>query len=351
MNDANRFVDLFTGSASVAIYVATRFEMPVLATDLQCYSVHLAKAVIGRCKSFNVQDVWCSWQKRASKLVINAPGKPNPKCRTIKHYRNWCYELDHAEWPLTTAYGGHYFSPTQAVLLDAYRRSMPTRSDEAAAALSALIQTASQCAASPGHTAQPFQPTDSSMPYLLEAWNRDVPTRIKKAFSEVAGYKAICRGVAKQGDANVVAKKLNERDFVFIDPPYSGVQYSRFYHVLETVATGNPGVVFGSGRYPPPDLRPQSRYSLRTQAHVALEELFSHLSQAGVKGFLTFPNHDCSNGMSGELVHDLASTYFKVLKQNMAIKFSTLGGPIGTSSNERLACREAKEMLLYLVPR
>ncbi|MCB9133375.1 MAG: DNA adenine methylase [Anaerolineales bacterium] len=33
-----------------------------------------------------------------------------------------------------------------------------------------------------------------------------------------------------------IAATLNNNDLVFVDPPYSSVQYSRFYHVLETVA-------------------------------------------------------------------------------------------------------------------
>ena len=58
------------------------------------------------------------------------------------------------------------------------------------------------------------------------------------------------KGSAVVADANATAKTLKAGDIAFIDPPYSGVQYSRFYHVLETVAKGECGVVSGTGRYP-----------------------------------------------------------------------------------------------------
>jgi adenine-specific DNA-methyltransferase len=37
-----------------------------------------------------------------------------------------------------------------------------------------------------------------------------------------------------QKDANILTKKI-KADVVYIDPPYNSRQYSRFYHVLETL--------------------------------------------------------------------------------------------------------------------
>ena len=67
---------------------------------------------------------------------------------------------------------------------------------------------------------------------------------------------------------------------MFIDPPYSSVQYSRFYHVLETMAKGEKElVVDGVGRYPPLADRPQSHFSNTGQARNALESLIEKLSE------------------------------------------------------------------------
>jgi adenine-specific DNA methylase len=72
---------------------------------------------------------------------------------------------------------------------------------------------------------------------------------------------AKAKGKTVVGDALKVAKELCKTDLVFVDPPYSAVHYSRFYHVLETVARGNCSTVTGTGRYPPPVERPPSAFS------------------------------------------------------------------------------------------
>lgn len=50
-------------------------------------------------------------------------------------------------------------------------------------------------------------------------------------------------------DANVVAKEI-ECDIVYIDPPYSSRQYSRFYHVLETITKWDKPQLFGKAMKP-----------------------------------------------------------------------------------------------------
>ena len=126
-------------------------------------------------------------------------------------------------------------------------------------------------------------------------------------------------------DALELAKSLEENDLVFIDPPYSGVHYSRFYHVLETIAQGSCSTVEGVGRYPPPAERPQSDYSLRTKSKAALDTLLKTLSQRRVKVILTFPKEETSNGLSGTIVRELAEEYFFVKEKVVNGRFSTLG--------------------------
>src|ERR1700676_3150246 len=122
------------------------------------------------------------------------------------------------------------------------------------------------------------------------------------------------------------AKNVRAGAFVFIDPPYSGVQYSRFYHVLESVATGTPGEVSGSGRNPEASMRPQSKYSVKRGAKKAFVELLRKVAQNGARGILTFPSHECSNGLSGDIVRELARQPFQVTEKLVDSKFSTLGG-------------------------
>src|SRR6185437_5081441 len=90
---------------------------------------------------------------------------------------------------------------------------------------------------------------------------------------DICSRTAKKKGEAKVGDAVAIAAALNRNDVVFVDPPYSGVQYSRFYHVLETLALGKPVYVSGVGRYPPIGKRPQSEFSNKGEARSAIWKL------------------------------------------------------------------------------
>lgn len=350
---ANRFVDLFAGSGAVAIHVARRFPIPVLAFDLQQYSSVLAGSVIERQAVLEWESAWTTWQD-AALTKFNRVRLPREKALTqelVSAYRTWSEQQ--AKLPITKAYGGHYFSPRQAVMIDSLLATLPNRGHARRVGLAALVQTASRCAAAPGHTAQPFQPTRNAKPFIKEAWRRDIGELTKTAFSSLAGVFAKERGQAKVLDANVAAKELRPGDIAFIDPPYSGVHYSRFYHVLETIARGEGVEVTGEGRYPSPKLRPWSRYSVQTEAPTALRELLETISAQGAKAIITFPHDKCSNGLSGYKVRRIAEEFFNVERASVSSRLSTLGGRGDNKDREagRAARRHTRELMLVLKPK
>lgn len=53
-------------------------------------------------------------------------------------------------------------------------------------------------------------------------------------------------------DSNVLAREINA-DVVYIDPPYSSRQYSRFYHVIETITKWDKPKLFGAALKPEPE--------------------------------------------------------------------------------------------------
>lgn len=351
--NSKRFIDLFTGSGAVAWYAATNHKVEVQAFDLQDYGIALADAVISRTTTVNGESIWASWEMAALKLVtkLRPPTHQKLTQKLVTELRNWCE--DQASWIVTKAYGGHYFSPTQAIWLDVLRRTMPKDPDERAVALGALIQVASECAAAPGHTAQPFQPTRSAKPFLQDAWNRDVRSRTKNALISLSRLCAKKAGVAEVRDANEAAMSLRSGDLVFVDPPYSGVHYSRFYHVLETIARGKCGKVSGVGRYPAPKYRPRSKYSVGTESVKALDDLLETLASRKTRVILTFPDHACSNGLSGNTVKTIAKRYFSIQQKTVRSRFSTLGGNGcgDPKSDGRAARNNANELILLLRPR
>jgi hypothetical protein len=355
-----RFVDLFAGSGAVAKFVATKHDLPVLATDLQRYAVILTGAVIHRTAPIEVSKDWDAWFFRAQDYLADTPELINfaeavaadhigdatesQHIAMIAAIRDGCTRLP-SKFPFSKAYGGHYFGLAQALWLDALRATIPTGELEEVA-IASLVEAASECSASPGHTAQPFSPTATGLPHLLGAWRRDIAIRTSKYFSAISKLHAKTQGIARVADAVEETAILCEQDLVFVDPPYSEVQYSRFYHVLESVAFGDVGVVEGVGRYPSLDSRPQSNFSRIKPARDEFNRLMIGVAAAGAHALVTFPEAKASNGLSGELVEEIAGQYFKVARRVVKSTFSTLGGTGATRS----ARQGTTELILHLIP-
>lgn len=345
-----RFVDLFTGSGSVAWHVARRYGIETWAFDLQRYSAVLAAAVIQRSSPADPVKLWNDWSHRAAPRfdAFDAPAFRSISAASVKRARGWSNKFE--ETSLVNAYAGHYYSPIQAAWIQALRDTAPTRAPDQEICLAALIVAASKCAASPGHTAQPFQPTDTALKFIQLSWQRNLCTDVQAALAQIAPLHAKVVGEAHVGDANKVAEKLKSGDLVFIDPPYSAVQYSRFYHVLEAIAAGFTSPVFGVGRYPSLDKRPSSQYSQKTTSFAAIQELLATLAERDVSAIVTFPNHECSNGIDAGMIRSAASKVFKTRAQRVSSVFSTLGGPASKRHGPRLARMSADEMILCLEP-
>jgi adenine-specific DNA-methyltransferase len=352
----DRVVDLFCGASSVAWFAARQCRKPVLAVDLQTYATALAGAVIKRANPIDPKELEENWVKparafRSGLRHWSAAEKLDGSGLNIatwcKRARDLCSASNRSKSPIWSAYGGYYFSPTQAATLDALIRALPKGEPDRCVCLAATIIAASKCAASPGHTAQPFQPTRSAGSFLREAWERDPLSYANAALKAICPLHAKVKGTCKVADAVAVANRLRPRDLVFVDPPYSDVHYSRFYHVLETVARGTCGPVSGVGRYPPPTERPASEFSRKTRSLELLGKLLERLAKARCTVIFTFPAGECSNGLSGRKVVEGAGCWFKIESELFKTRFSTLGGN-GTNRKPR---HNSQEMILLMRPR
>ena len=350
--ESKRFVDLFCGSASVSWFAAENTTLPVFSTDLQLYAVVLARSVVGRIEAIELTGFSQKWLALAQQILLHREIPDLDPRRSVtapdfekfvENARILCASID-GVGPIWRSYGGHYFSPRQAAMIDAMIRSLPREEPARTACLAATIASASQCAASPGHTAQPFQPTVGALKFILESWSKN-PLSIAEGFlHRLCSRKANVLGHAEVGDAVGLAASLSPTDLVFVDPPYSGVQYSRFYHVLETVARGVAPKVKGVGRYPPLTSRPQSAFSNKGQSLEALRSLLRNLSESGATVIFTFPAGVASNGLSGSVVTKEARDLFEVKEQRVVSRFSTLGG-----NNRNRSARERSEELILVM--
>lgn len=355
--NAKRIVDLFCGAGSVVRFAAENTEHPILAVDLQEYSVILAKAILRKVFPLDSTKLEKKWILKAEEVrkqsaLWNKAKKLSTKIdmRAVRSYvekcREFCREKSNIG-PILNAYGGYYFSPEQALTFDYLLRNLPDSEDERIVCQAAVIIAAMRCVASPGHTAQPFQPTRTAGRFIIESWKRDPLEVCKNTLKEVCGQYAQTLGEAYVGDAVVEASKLKSSDLVVVDPPYTGVQYSRFYHVLETLARRSCGPVSGQGRYQAITERPQSEFSNAGQSEKALEKLLSNLSSTGSTVIFTFPEGECSNGLSGGVILKKAGDYFSIDKKIVKGKFSTLGG----NKKKRDSRKDSRELILLMRPR
>lgn len=352
-----RFVDLFCGSGAVAGFVARRCDIPVMACDLQQYAVTLTNAAIARTETCDADEIWARWRGRARDWLYEEPTpiqaiiaaeRPPSSSRTmnvawVQGARDVCESLSD-RYSLARAYGGYYYSSSQALTIEALRATVDV---DDTISLAALIAASSRCAAAPGHTAQPFSTTKGSLPHLVNAWRKDVLDETHQALRRLASLKSRQKGGAVVSDAFAMTPALDSADMVFVDPPYSEVQYSRFYHVLEAICKGGVSAVSGIGRYPPLAERPQSKYCRTTTVVDEFDRLMLGIALSGAEALITFPAGESSNGLSGSLVEALSEQYFRVKAKKVSSIFSTLGG----NTTNRSARQGTTELILHLSPK
>jgi adenine-specific DNA methylase len=279
---------------------------------------------------------------------------PSKIKEVVSQSRNFCHDVlpvvfsnFEGKWPISKAYGGYYYSPAQALIFDALRQTLPKKYHERKVALAALIEAVSRAAAAPGHTAQPFQPTESSAKYIIEAWLRNPWELIRSSTCEIAVRTAQVVGKGVVGNYTETISHLQDGDLVFADPPYSDVHYSRFYHALETITRGIEFSPEGRGRYPSISDRPSSAFSKKSESRDAAKGLLQACSDKRVTLVLTFPTSGASNGLTARDFIDTGKRLFsRVHSEEVRSDFSTLGG----NKKHRQARKICNESILCFVP-
>lgn len=233
-------------------------------------------------------------------------------------------------------YGGVYFSYRQAVQIDVIMdtiRHYPNAADKNVL-LAALLSTASDIACTVGkHFAQPIKARDSKGNIKKLVYNKAIKDKtvdVIALFEEwLNKYVSLPKGnynnMILQGDYMECLKMLPDKvRTIYADPPYTRDHYSRFYHVLETMALddvpeistvkiqGNTHVSNGIYRKD----RHQSPFCIRSKAPKAFEEMFKVISASGKNLLLSYSPYDETKESHPRVVTisqlmSWASTYFK----------------------------------------
>jgi adenine-specific DNA-methyltransferase len=301
--------DLFSGSGVVAARLARRRD--VVAVDIQEYARVLASAqlrpappdvgtLLRRARELADRIPIASFAgHEAGVLADAARGRPEGLCEILESGSIvGGREADVPPGPgtvLTRYYGGVYFSYAQAAALDGFTqaaRELPVEQRDTA--LAAVLGAASGIVTSVGnHFAQPVRPRTKDGRVKTAAIGRVIRQRSLDVFhlarERLAEYSRLepppTKGCAVRADYRAGLDGLGPMGAVYADPPYTRDHYSRFYHVLETIALGDePAVssvrigdrtVLSRGLYRAE--RHQSPFCIKSKAPYAFAELFGRV--------------------------------------------------------------------------
>ncbi len=318
-----RIADLFTGSTVVSQAFANR-GFATTAVDTQAYSVTFAQSLLGidrkfgeRFNSKHLLNIATSLRQKMPPawLLLEAREDASLARGDAKSLRSLYRSLPLA-WrsgtrvadpalPLTSFYSGTYFGVRQALELDAIQAAIALQLGGAsnrwqrATATTALMHAASVAVHSAGkHFAQPLKARDENIEFLdrrlLTDRLIDVPSAFAHACNSIndmlKNYGLHHRATKAEAE-RYVNQKQPQHDLYYLDPPYTAQQYSRFYHILETIATGVlPNLPFGeamtSGIYS--TNRYKSAFSSKKKAPEALAHILRKAAQKHITVLVSY---------------------------------------------------------------
>ncbi len=269
-----------------ALKAAARGDAEAICWVLEHGSILAAERGLGACPSPELQDRLTEVSQRLARAGLAG----SPAATTVRYF------------------GGAYFSYQQAVELDCLAA---LAADGFSSKLSdlftaALLSTASDSVNTVGKQfAQPIRPRSKHggvKRHLLAKIDRDRRRDVKAVYLDwlqrYASHEVPGAGhAAIRADFREVLQRLaGKYTVVYADPPYTRDHYSRFYHVLETMArrdnpsiARNPGSAeteLSRGLYR--DDRHQSPFCIKSQAAGAFRELFQLASDSGANMVLSY---------------------------------------------------------------
>ena len=143
-------------------------------------------------------------------------------------------------------FGGKYFELNDARMIGYIREDLEQNRStlnerEFCILVASLLYSLDRCANTVGHYEAYFKNGN-----LRSSFSYELITPVIKDESDPREI------LITRMDSNLLAKTLKS-DIVYIDPPYSSRQYSRFYHVLETIVKWDKPKLFGTALKPEPE--------------------------------------------------------------------------------------------------
>lgn len=257
-------LDIFAGTCSVGY--SYKSEYTIYANDCELYSYIISTALLGTynndCSNI-LKQIEEYFRANMSKFSENTKDKQIQEKELLVDLSNasdlidyysklptiWnnstFFVKEHKNFELFTIYySSSYFGLTQAMEIDSLRYAIEQFKDTNLffPLMTSLFFAMKECVFSKdGHMAQPLSFVDNkSKLYIMR--NRSIYSIFKEKFSDFFsdGFVNTSKGnrtfnmnfedLIKQDDI------INNVGFIYADPPYTDMQYSRYYHLLNIVA-------------------------------------------------------------------------------------------------------------------
>lgn len=235
--DVHSFCDIFAGTGVVANRALTLYDRVIVNDFLYSNNV-IYKAFF--------QDA--SWRKSKVLELLDYYNSINPDTLIDNYF--------------SVNFGDKFFDMKTSRLIGFIREDLEAKrpyltEKEFAVVLASLIYSIDRLANTLGH---------------YEAYIKKAITP-RKLILRMIDVNNFCGAEIYQEDANKLARRV-QADVVYIDPPYNSRQYSRFYHLLETLVQWTKPELFGAAMKPKEEN--MSNYC-RSSAFTTFQDLVAHI--------------------------------------------------------------------------
>lgn len=242
-----------------------------------------------------------------SSLIRNSPKFERERRLLAEGKKTFPYRL------FSNTFAGGYLGLEQCIQVDSIRFSVDTlfknkelKEDEYRWMLLALCHTVCKVSTTTGHFAQYLKLKESNKQRYISQRTRSVWKEWLYSFDDLipvgsrkwrTSNKVFCK------DSNQLLNQLYRREnvpsVIYADPPYTNDQYSRFYHLYETLLFYDYPKTSGVGLYRQD--RFISNFSLKTKVTEAFDNLIKRCAMLGCNLVLSYPN----NGILGDSKNSL----------------------------------------------
>jgi adenine-specific DNA-methyltransferase len=353
----NNDVQIFAGTVARSFF--TSQDLPPNPDELQHNALlpfqNNKRALLNRFQKYILKEELLLQKKDVIELKNFYESLPH--VGNTKHLDNEREKLTNFDFPyrlFSITFVGGYLGIQQCVEIDSIRYAIDDlynkrffTKEKKDWSLIALCQAISKCATTTGHFAQFIKVKESNISYFSKQRARSIWNEWIAAFSTLQPIRnSLWRNANKvfSEDAELLIARLNKRNnlpsVIYADPPYTADQYSRYYHLYETLINYDYPTSSGVGRYRAD--RFTSRFSLKTKVANSFENLISNAARLGCELVISYPENGLFENAKENILSllDKKFTHCEITHE-ISHKHSTMGNSKGMPK------QQVNELIFY----